>query len=245
MTDVKTTSINVPRITIPKTLSYAVAFLLLEFACMQAHEVVHHVVGRLVCGAWGDMTFNLFNLSPGCFETKKVALISTFAGPALSYFLMWAGMLLVLKNRHGLLGISLIFANLPFARFITAVMAGGDEMMIGRRIIGASAYPVILCSVTLIILPPLVVALKSIANKRRRMIFVAFLLLTLAYDALTKRILLAPLVERWEMFASEVCGIPLFIICVDAVVLIALVWCGQYLFARGKSSAVAVFAVSK
>lgn len=245
MSDVKTTSINVQRITIPKTFSYAVAFLLLEFACMQAHEVIHHVVGRLVCGAWGDMTFNLFYLSPGCFETKKVALISTFAGPALSYFLMWVGMLLVLKSRHGLLGISLIFANLPFARFITAVMAGGDEMVIGRRIIGPGAYPVILCSVTLILLPPLFVALKSIANKHRRTVFVAFLLLTLVYDALTKRVLLAPLVDRWSMFASEVFGIPLFIVCVDVAVLIALVWCGQHLFARGRTSTVAAFAASK
>ncbi len=224
MAYIKIIPADVPLITIPKTLSYALAFLLLEFACMQAHELIHHLTGRVVCGAWGTMTFSLFHLAPECFETRKIALLSTFAGPALSYFLMWVGMLLLLKNRGGLFGLSLIFANLPFARFITVAMAGGDELVIGRRVIGAGAYPLVLCAVVLVLLPPLIVALKAIANKRRWSIFLSFLLLTLAYDALTKRVLLAPLVERWEMFASPVWGIPLFIICVDAFVLIALAY---------------------
>ncbi len=234
MAYLKTTPTRVPRITIPTTLSYALAFLLLEFACMQAHELIHHATGRVVCGAWGSMTFSMFYLAPGCFETTNIALLSTFAGPALSYFLMWLGMLLVLKNRGGLFGLSLIFANLPFARFITVAMAGGDEMVIGRRIIGAGAYPLILCAVILILLPPLVVALKSIGNKRRWPIFLALLLLTLAYDALVKRVLLAPLVDRWDALASDVAGIPLFIICVDAVVLIALACCLRYFYDREK-----------
>jgi hypothetical protein len=234
MAYLKTTRTDIPRITIPRTLSYVFAFLLLEFACMQAHELIHHVVGRMVCGAWGSMTFSLFYLAPGCFETTNIALLSTLAGPALSYFLMWLGMLLVLKNRCGLLGLSLIFANLPFARFISVAMMGGDEMVIGRRVIGAGAYPLILCMVILILLPPLVVALKSIANKRRWLIFLALLLLTLAYDALIKRVLLAPLIDRWEVFASPVFGIPLFIICVDAVVLIALACYSRYLRDREK-----------
>jgi hypothetical protein len=234
MAYLKTTNAGIPRITIPTTLTYALAFLLLEFTCMQAHELIHHATGRVVCGAWGSMTFSMFYLAPGCFETRNIALLSTFAGPALSYFLMWFGMLLVLKNRGGLFGLSLIFANLPFARFITVAMAGGDEMLIGRRIVGAGAYPLILCVVILILLPPLIVALKSIGNKRRWTFFLAFLLLTLAFDALAKRVLLAPLVDRWEALAPDVFGIPLFIICVDAFVLFALALSGRYLYDREK-----------
>jgi len=224
---VKTTRNSLPQVTIPKTLSYALAFLLLEFVCMQAHEVIHHVTGRIVCGAWGTMTFNVFYLAPGCFETKNIALISTFAGPALSYVLMWLGMLLVLKNRYALFGFSLIFANLPFARFITVAMAGGDEMVIGRRFAGAAAYPLILCLVVLILLPPLIVAFKSINVKRPWLVLLAFLLLPLAYDALTKRVLLAPMIDRWEVLAAHVWGVPLFIICVDAVVLVSLASCAR------------------
>ncbi|HEV2799151.1 MAG TPA: hypothetical protein VGW12_01570 [Pyrinomonadaceae bacterium] len=234
MASLKIIPADVPRIAIPKTLSYLLAFLLLEFTCMQAHELIHHLTGRLVCGAWGTMTFNLFYLAPECFETKKIALLSTFAGPALSYFLMWAGMLLVLKNRGGLFGLSLIFANLPFARFISVVMARGDEMLIGRRLIGEGAYPLVLGAVVLILLPPLLVAQKAIANKRRWSIFLSFLLLTLAYDALTKRVLLAPLIDRWELFASNVFGIPLFIVCVDVAVLLALACFSPDLYERKK-----------
>ncbi|HEX8457942.1 MAG TPA: hypothetical protein VF656_11645 [Pyrinomonadaceae bacterium] len=232
MASLKIIYTDVPRITIPKTCSYLLAFLLLEFTCMQAHELIHHATGRVVCGAWGTMTFNLFQLAPECFETRQMALLATFAGPGLSYFLMWTGMLLVLKNRGGLFGLSLIFANLPFARFISVATASGDEMLIGRRIIRAGAYPLVLGLVVLILLPPLLVALRAIANKHRWSLFLSFLLLTLAYDGITKRVLLAPLVERWELFATNVSGVPLFIICVDAAVLVALVYFSRHLYDR-------------
>ena len=224
--------------TIPSMLHYLLAFLLLEFICMQAHEITHHLVGRIVCGDWGNMTFNIFTLAEGCFETKKIALLSTLAGPALSYFLMWAGMIFVLRSKYILFGFSLIFANLPFARFVSVVLGGGDETVIARGLIETNTYLVLLFVVVFIILPPLIVAYKAIANNYHWLFFVSFLLLPLAFDALLKRVLLAPLVTRWGLLAIPVFGIPFFIISFDLVMLAAFLWFAQYLFREAKPKSV-------
>ena len=211
---------------------YLAAFLLLEFICMQAHVIIHHLTGSLVCGEWGAMTFTVFTLSGNCFETNPLALLATAAGPALSYFLMWTGMFFLLRGEQSLFGFSLIFANLPFARFVTVLMKGGDEMVIARRFLGDESWAIILCLTVLMLLPPLATAFKSIGNRRRWLIFSVFLLLPLLFDGVLKRVLLEPLINRWEMTATPVFGIPLFIVIVDVIALTAFACCVKYLFGK-------------
>lgn len=209
---------------------FLVAFLLLEFICMQGHEIIHHLTGRVICGAWGTMTFLIFTLPGSCFETNSYALLATAAGPALSYFLMWAGMLFLLRTKHSLLGFSLIFANLPFARFITVAINSGDEMVIARRLFGEGSWLIVLSLTVMILLPPLTTAFRAIGNRRRLLIFSGFLVLPLLFDAVLKRVVLASLFERWEMRATPVFGIPLFVIVVDFLALTAFFFCRKYLF---------------
>ncbi len=150
----------------------------------------------------------------------------------MSYFLMWAGMFLLLRGGHRLLGVSLIFANLPFARFVTVAMKGGDEMVIARRLFGGESWPAILCLTALVLLPPLVTAFKSIGSRHRSLCFTAFLLLPLLFDAVIKRVLLEPLINRWEQTATPVFGIPVFIVIADVVALAAFVCCRKHLFGK-------------
>lgn len=211
---------------------YVAAFLLLEFVCMQAHEIIHHLTGRIVCGEWGAMTFTVFTLAGNCFETNPLAMFATASGPALSYFLVWMGMFVLLRGEHRLFGVSLIFANLPFARFVTVAMKGGDEMVIARRFFGDESWPVVLGLTVLVLLPPLVAAFKSLGTRHRPLIFSAFLLLPLFFDAVIKRVLLEPLIDRWEKTAAPIFGIPLFIAVVDILVLAAFVCCRKHLFGK-------------
>lgn len=207
---------------------FLVSFLLLEFICLQGHEIIHHLTGRVICGAWGTMTFWIFTLPGTCFETNPYALLATAAGPALSYFLMWAGMLILLRTGHSLLGFSLIFANLPFARFITVAINGGDEMVIARNLIGEGSRPVILTLTVLILLPPLINAFRSIKNHRRLLILAGFLVLPVLFDAVLKRVLLSFLFERLEI-PTRVFGIPLFIVVVDLLALTTFFCCRKHL----------------
>jgi hypothetical protein len=223
---------NHPAVKLKLNWQYPAAFLLLEFVCMQAHEIIHHLTGRIVCGAWGAMKFSVFTLSGNCFETNSSALLATAAGPALSYLLMWAGLLILSRSEHRLFGFSLIFANLPFARFVTVLMKGGDEMTIARRFFGDESWAIILCLTVLAVLPPLAMAFKAIGNRRRPLIFAAFLLLPLLFDAVLKRFLLDPLINRWEATATPFFGVPLFIVIVDVLVLTVFVCCRKHLFEK-------------
>lgn len=40
-------------------------FIALSFLCLGAHELIHHLTARAVCGAWGTMTLSFFFLAPG------------------------------------------------------------------------------------------------------------------------------------------------------------------------------------
>lgn len=143
---------------------FIIAFLLLTLVCWAIHELTHHLVGWLACGEFGYLTFNKF-WQKNCYPAE---LIAVAAGPLVSYILIWAGLLLLLKSkRYNLLGYSLILASGPFARLI-AGFTKGDESNFGTAGILISIF---------LTLPPLIFAYQVIANKNRMLVFLYFLII--------------------------------------------------------------------
>lgn len=194
-------------------------FALLEFACLQAHEFTHHLTGRAVCGAWGWMTFGRFASAP-CDAAWSFVPIA--AGPALTYSLILLGGLLVRQRRAAPVGLALIFANLPLARLVTTVTARGDEILVARHFVDDSiGHPAIVVLCLLLLALPLRAAWPALPQQRRGWWFAALLLLPLLFDAISKRLLLEPLLQRLEPVPS-LAGVPVPVLLVDLAAAIAL-----------------------
>ena len=203
---------------IPLRGPWILAFVLLSLVCLGAHELVHHLTARAVCGEWGTMTFWTFQLADGC-EPVGRNLLATLAGPLTTYALMYAGVALIARGR-ALAGTTLVLANLPFARFVTVLMRGGDEMVLGRAWIGGdAAWPVLLALTVLLLSVPVVAAWRAIESRWKPALFAALLIVPLFVDMLIKRVLLARLLDAWP---AAVAGIPLLFLIVMGAALLAL-----------------------
>jgi hypothetical protein len=137
----------------------------------------------------------------------------------LTYTLMYVGIALILRGcvRSGA---TLVLANLPLARFVTVLVRGGDEMVLGRALIGGeAAWPVLMGLTILLLAAPLLLAWRAIANRRRAALFAFLLIAPLFIDMLVKRVLLARTLEVWP---ADVAGIPLPVLLYVAV-LVAIV----------------------
>jgi hypothetical protein len=153
---------------LPFTFRTLASYALLLYVCGAAHEMAHHFTGAIVCHQFGRMTFNLFVTSDSCTGT----VAPQAAGPLLSYIVGWIGALLLLTGRKQLLGFGLIAATLPYMRMLSAWTGGGDESVIARQLLGAGNHKLLVSAVvTAIVLPPLVIAYRSLSNERRPLIY--------------------------------------------------------------------------
>jgi hypothetical protein len=164
------------------TPQFILSFLALTFVMGEAHEIVHTSIGRLICGCWGERDFNEWGLCEGCFEQKPISIISTFGGPIFSFLIIWLGTFLLSEektDKQKAMGFSLIFANLPFARILTAAIGGGDEVF-GFSVLLRNiplAWIIGLLFILLITIIPLFKAYNLINNKRKIGWFLLFFLL--------------------------------------------------------------------
>ncbi|MEX0273964.1 MAG: hypothetical protein AB3N16_06275 [Flavobacteriaceae bacterium] len=110
---------------------FVISFLALTFLMHEAHELAHTTLGRIICGAWGVRDFNVWRLAEGCSKGNLFTMLPTYVGPIFTFTMIWIGaFLLAPKNdiQKKSLGFAFIFANLPFARILTAALGGGDEV---------------------------------------------------------------------------------------------------------------------
>ncbi len=154
------------------TLKNSIAFLALLFIMHEAHEIAHTAIGRLLCGCWGQRDFNVWGLCDTCAVSQDLEFIATLAGPILSFIMIWWGALLLKQQNTSSqrsIGFALIFANLPFARILTAaVMGGGDEVYTLKYFMDNDTLAWILGSllIILICIYPLYKAFSAISKKR-------------------------------------------------------------------------------
>lgn len=125
--------VNTFFLTMKLTLTWysLLAFVALLFFMMEAHELVHTSLGRLLCGGWGKRDFNVWSLCDACAIGRPWNLAATFAGPVFTFAMGWWGYFL-LDPRNSVprqsLGFVLVFANMPFGRLLGAFTGGNDEV---------------------------------------------------------------------------------------------------------------------
>lgn len=165
------------------TFPIVIAFLSLRHIFHEIHEFAHMIVGRLICGYWGSRDFNRVQpISEGCENNEHLYVLAAIAGPLFNYFMIGTGTWILIKYfqnpRRVAMGIILIFASLPFARFFTVLIGGGDELGIIRsfieeplasRIVGITA-------VTLLLAYPLFKVFCALPQNRRHHYFWGLLL---------------------------------------------------------------------
>jgi|SRR5919108_1900254 hypothetical protein len=163
------------KLRIPYRLVHIALFLLLAFLCYQAHQLVRHLVGAVLCGGFGSVTFTVATTKESC----SVPILVTLSGPALTYGLAWLGMFLLRSPKYKLFAYTLIFASFAHLRFIQTLIGQGDELILARQWSGTTSPPLVTLMVFLIGLPPIIAALHTIANRRRFLVFICSWLLPL------------------------------------------------------------------
>jgi hypothetical protein len=205
-------------------------FLLLAFLCYQAHQLVRHLVGAALCGGFGSMTFTVTTTREPClFPT-----IVTFSGPALTYGLAWFGMFLLRSPKYRLFAYALIFASFAHLRFIQNLTGRGDELILAQQWLGVTSRIIVAVIVFFIGLPPIIVAFRAIANRRRLLIFICswLLPLPLLFVLLVGNNLLFG-ASGSEVHGPSLLGISLIVLIADLVASVLLIVFGyRYLFAQ-------------
>src|SRR5579872_2464457 len=196
------------------SLSYVVTFLLLLIVMMEMHEMVHIIVGRIICGCWGPRDFNVWSLCETC-ESESMGWLATLAGPLFSFCLMWLGMfwLASADSKRKALGFAFIFTNIPFGRITTVMLGGGDEMVVIRNFLSGnfSRTQMILIGSAIILaatLPPIFKAFQFISNKKSWLYLVGFLTVPLLFLLLYTLIGLNSLLENGFLATPWIMGTP-------------------------------------
>ena len=110
------------------------------------------------------------------------------------------------------LGFSLLFANLPFARIFTALAGGGDEKVVIQTILGGADPS--LCKlittlvVTLICLPPMIIAYRKLIVSNPFLVITGFAIIPLIYGMLYHHIFLNWLLKKGIASGSYILGTP-------------------------------------
>jgi hypothetical protein len=190
---------------------YIIAFLALTILCGTSHEFAHHFAGAAMCGCFGVKTFNSFHLCASCKGNDPALFISTWAGPSLTYALMWLGALRLRSTSA---------ANFPVNRLLFVLLGANDEQYVTRTLFGegSAGYWLTVLAVWAFDVPPLVIAWRAIQNRRRALWFAGFFVLPFIFVILFAGFFL----ENWlllkqRFLATRVIGVPLLIMVVEIV----------------------------
>jgi hypothetical protein len=201
---------------------YVVAFLALTILCGTSHEFAHHFVGAAMCGCFGVKTFNSFDLCASCATNKPALFVANWAGPILTYGLMWLGAWRIKAGNiaQKRLGFALIFANFPINRLLFVLIGWNDEQYVTKTLLsrGVGAHWLTVAVVYALAVPPLVVAYRAIQNRRRALWFAGFFILPFVYVITFAGFFLEEwLLLKHKFLATSYFGVPLLIIVVEIV----------------------------
>lgn len=209
-------------ITLRLTPGYCLAIYCLTAITHTLHEFVHHATAYAICGQWGAMSFNSFRVA--C-EMTPVMYLSTYAGPAFTFALMWAGMFLLQSGGvfARQLGFALTFAQTPWQRMLMPFFQKNDEYYASAQLFGGGhgAALVVAVAIWAICLPPLIAAFQAIAN-RRRIAWFAFFFLIFPFVIYALAYWLLESLLQQGVLADTVIGVPMLAIINFALTLAVL-----------------------
>lgn len=197
------------------TFRAAFAFAALLFVMHESHEIVHTVVARLICGCWGPRDFNVWKTCETCMRPDW-SVGATVAGPLFTFAMIWWGFTQLkpgLAVSRQAVGLAMVFANMPFARILTAVIGGGDEVwslneLSGNHLLAwATGVALVLGLCAL----PLWRAAQTLLPRRRWLVFTGLLLGPVALDLVVVLLGLNTLLEHGVLAEPGALGSPLIV----------------------------------
>ncbi|HEY4322992.1 MAG TPA: hypothetical protein VGN20_03370 [Mucilaginibacter sp.] len=204
------------------TFKNLLVFMFFFFLMHELHELAHIITGRIICGCWGTRDFNVWDLCRGCADQRWQSVIATFAGPVFTFIMLWVGRYWLKYGatpQFRSLGlVFFILGNMQFGRIYMAVTGSGDEISGLRTIFLSSDHSnaqiiktITIMIVSMICIPPLITAYKSIENKRKLLLYISFLVVPLILDTLIILILLNGLLTKGILNQVWIMETPLFI----------------------------------
>lgn len=228
----KQIQIKKTKVEIPNTIQYWFVFLLLTFLCYQAHELLHHFLGAILCGGFGKMTFGIFLTKQQC----KWENIVTLAGPLLTFAIAWLGMYILTWHKYILFGYTLVFASFAHLRFMLPLGKGGDEWLLARIYFHLPTPYLIAGILFLLGLPPIMSAFKAIHNRRRFVIFAISWLMPLII------LITLSMVDNW-LFASNpnnvkfaLMGIPNIVLVTNLAAILLFIFIGNKILIQSETT---------
>lgn len=197
-----------------------------------AHELGHHFVAALEGRGFGHVTFTRFQERDGCR-----AIIGNISGPVISFIILWLGARALRSERTALRGFTAVISAMPLIR-LASVASGGDDWNYTARLLTGDRYTVLLTGVvTLIILPPLVLAYRRLANPHRWLVLLLALVLSVFPAAILQPLdvrVYFPWIDHPETFHQPTAlGIPLVVLAVySAATLVFFAWAAPWLRRR-------------
>ncbi len=207
------------RLRIRPTLASIAAFLGLTLLLVEAHEQLHALSTRLLCGGWAERTFDNVLPYPGC-GASRLAFVDA-AGPLFSYACLWIGAALTgrANPRMQAFGFALLFASLPLGRVlpqVVTIFAAGstsDEYSFVRRLAGdalgrgATGCAALALALALSV-PPLLVAWRRLPAQGRLRTFARFYLLPLPFVIAWLMVGMNGLLARGVLGSLDLAGWP-------------------------------------
>lgn len=221
-------------------LKFTVSFIALLFVMHEAHEIAHTTLGRIICGDWGERDFNVWGLAEGCSQGDFISMLPTYFGPIFTFSMIWIGTFL-LKRDHSIerksLGFALLFANMPFARIMTAAFGGGDEVYATNVLLDNYnlSWGLGFASIILITAFPLYSAFISI-NKNRLGWFLLFFLAPVAIDLIVVLGVMNTLLENGVLATYWILGSPMLVTFWTLFVFIVFLVMRKHIFTLGVAS---------
>lgn len=207
---------------------YLAAFLCLTALLGVGHEITHHMAGFAVCGGWGHMSFNAFTLAAGCRQAHpEIVWVVTLIAPLLcNYLPMWIGFFLMRRpdETSRLFGLTLVFAAIPIMRIGFSLLGANDEPWVVRYLFGDSriAFWLMNLAIWLLAVPPLVMAWRTLAPRRRALMFGFYLLGMPVFVFVMVGLVLETLLVQHRMLADAIAGIPAMVLLLWALAAVGL-----------------------
>lgn len=198
------------------TIRNSTALLALSFLMQETHELAHTSVGRLICGCWGKRDFNVWGLCNDCAHEGPLTLLSTFAGPAYSFTVIWLGYWMLTRTsiKAKSAGFALVVSSMPFARVLTPILGGGDEIFALTRlgVDHSMAWAVTLIVVFALAVPPMAKIYAVIENRRKPLWILGLLLVPfLAVGAVVFGVLQALVLKNGILNDDWLLGSPIIV----------------------------------
>lgn len=196
--------------------------MLAVYVGTMAHELAHHFVAGVECGALGRVTFTRFQEVQEC-----QAVAGNLAGPAVGFLLLiWATVLLLRRDTRPL-AVAAIVAAIPLLRIMSVVSGGDDLNWTLRPIYGRDVDNWIIAAVVLITLPPLVLLYRALDHRWRPLVYLGLMTIPLVpaaiFQPLDSRYFFAWADKPAEFTQPTVFGIPVFVLAVHVVMVTAFV----------------------